>query len=153
MFSLPYGNHVWLVAQSRLTLCNSTDCSLLGSSVHGDSLGKNAGVGCHALLQAVFPSQGLNPGLLHCRQILYHPIHQGSPRILEWVAYHFSRGNFLTQESNHGLLHCRRILYKLSYPGSPGLCQSSDASLFNMLSRFVIAFLPRRKHLLILPLW
>ena len=45
------------------------------------------GVGCHALLQGIFPTQGSNPGLLHCRQILYHLSHQVSPRILEWVAY------------------------------------------------------------------
>ena len=37
-----------------------------------DSPGKHTGVGCHALLQGIFPTQGLNPGLLHCRQILYH---------------------------------------------------------------------------------
>ena len=36
-------------------------------------------LGCHALLQGIFPTQGLSPGLLHCRQILYHLIHQGSP--------------------------------------------------------------------------
>ena len=36
-----------------------------------DSPGKNTGVGCHFLLQGIFPTQGLNPGLLHCRQILY----------------------------------------------------------------------------------
>ena len=48
------------------------DCSLPGSSVHGDSPGKNKGVGCHDLLQGIFPTQGSNPGLLHCRQILYH---------------------------------------------------------------------------------
>ena len=59
-----------LVAQSCLTLCDLMDCSPLGSSVHGDSPGKNTGVGCHALLQGIFPTQGLNPGLLHCRQIL-----------------------------------------------------------------------------------
>ena len=52
--------------------------SLPGSFVHGDSPGKNTGVGCHALLQGIFPTQGLNPGLLHCRQILYHLSHQGS---------------------------------------------------------------------------
>ena len=46
--------------------------SLPGSSVHGDSPGKNTGVGCHALLQEVFPAQGSNPGLLHCGQILYN---------------------------------------------------------------------------------
>ena len=40
-------------------------------------------------------------------------------RILEWVAFPFSRGSFPTQEWNWGLLHCRRILYQLSYQGSP----------------------------------
>ena len=40
--------------------------------------------GCHALLQGIFPAQGSNPGLLHCRQILNQLSHQGSPRILEW---------------------------------------------------------------------
>ena len=55
------------------------DCSLLGSSVHGDSPGKNTGLGCHALLQGIFPTQGLNPDLWPCRQILYHLSHQGSP--------------------------------------------------------------------------
>ena len=44
-----------------------------------NSPGKNTGVGCHALLQRIFLTQGLNPGLLHCRQILYHPSYQGSP--------------------------------------------------------------------------
>ena len=53
--------------------------SLPGSSVHGDSLGKNTGVGCHALLQGIFPTQGSNPGLLHCRQILYNLSQQESP--------------------------------------------------------------------------
>ena len=41
------------------------DYSLPGSSVHGDSPGKNTGEGCHALLQGIFPTQGLNQGLLH----------------------------------------------------------------------------------------
>ena len=62
-----------------------------GSSVHGDSPGKNIGVVCHALLQGILPVQGSNPGLPHCRQILYHLSHLGSPSILEWVAYPFSR--------------------------------------------------------------
>ena len=54
--------------------------SLPGSSVHGDSPAKNTGVGCHALLQGIFLTQGLNPGLPRCRQIL-HQSHQGS-----WLA-------------------------------------------------------------------
>ena len=58
------------VSQSCPTLSNSMDCSPPGSSVHGDSPGKNTGVGCHALRQVIFPTQESNPGLLHCRQIL-----------------------------------------------------------------------------------
>ena len=46
-------------------------------------------MGCHSLLQAIFPTQGSNPGLPHCRWILYHLSHEGSPRILEWAAYAF----------------------------------------------------------------
>ena len=45
-----------------------------------DSPGKNTRVGCHSLVQGIFPTQRLNPGLLHCRRILYHWSHQGSPR-------------------------------------------------------------------------
>ena len=52
------------------------DCSPPGSSVHGDFPGKNAGVGCHAFLQGVFPTQGLKPGLPHCRWVPYHMSHQ-----------------------------------------------------------------------------
>ena len=73
-----------LVAQSCPILCDPMDCSPPGSSVHGDSLGKNIGMGCHAVLQGNFPTQGWNPGLPNCRRILYHLSHQGSPRILEW---------------------------------------------------------------------
>ena len=50
--------------QSCPTLCDPVVCSLPGSSVHRDSPGKNAGVGCHALLQGIFTSQGWNPCLL-----------------------------------------------------------------------------------------
>ena len=51
---------------------------------------KNTGVDSLSLLQQVFPTQEPNRGLLHCRQILYQLCHQGSPRILEWIAYSFS---------------------------------------------------------------
>ena len=78
---------VFVLAQSHLTLCDPMDCSPPGSSVHGDSSGKNTGVGCHNLLQGIFPTQGSNPGLPYCQQILYHLSPLGSPRILEWVAY------------------------------------------------------------------
>ena len=58
-----------------------------------DSPGKSTGMGYHALLQGIFPTQGLNPGLPHHRWILYRLSNKGSPRILEWVAYPFSRGS------------------------------------------------------------
>ena len=67
-----------LVAQSCLTLCDPMDYSPPGSSVHGDSPGKNTGMGGHALPQGIFSTQGLNPGLPHCRWILYQLSHQGS---------------------------------------------------------------------------
>ena len=66
------------VAQSCPTLCNPMDYNPPGSSVHEDSPGKNTGVSCHALCQEIFPTQGLNPNLLHCRWILYHLSHQGT---------------------------------------------------------------------------
>ena len=52
------------------------DSSTPGFSVHGDSLGKNTEVGCHDFLQGIVPTQGLNPGLPHCRRILYQLCHQ-----------------------------------------------------------------------------
>ena len=51
-----------------------------------NSLGQNTGVGSLSLLWGILPTQGSNPGLLHCRRILYQLSHQGSPRILEWIA-------------------------------------------------------------------
>ena len=60
-----------LVVQLCPTLCDPMNCSP-GSFVHGDSPGSAVlGVGCHALLLGIFPNQGSNPGLLHCRQIRY----------------------------------------------------------------------------------
>ena len=55
------------------------DCSPARLLCLWDFPGKNTGVGCHFLLQGIFLTQGLNPGLLHCRQMLYPPSHQGSP--------------------------------------------------------------------------
>ena len=71
-----------------------------GSSVRGDSPGRNTRVGGLSLLQGIFPTQGSNPGLPHWRQILYYLSHQGSPRILEWVAYQFSRGSSQPRDQN-----------------------------------------------------
>ena len=83
-----------------------------------NSSGQNTGVGSLSLFQGIFPTQGSNPGLLHCRWIFYQLNHQGSPRVLEWVVCLFSSRSSWSQESNQGLLNCRWILYQLSYQGS-----------------------------------
>ena len=62
-----------------MTLCDAMDHSPPGSSVWNFP-GKNTGVGSHSIFQGIFPTQGSNLRLLHCRQILYNLSHQGSPR-------------------------------------------------------------------------
>ena len=93
------------------------DWNLPGSSVHGDSPGKNTGVGCHVLLQGIFPTQRSNPGLPHCRWTLSEP--PGKPMNTGVGSVPHLQGIFPTQESNWGLLNCRQTLYQLSYQGSP----------------------------------
>ena len=79
------------VTQSCPTLCDPMDYSLPGSSVHGILQAKqNTGVGSRSLLQRIFPTQGLNPGLLHCRQILFLLSHQGTPEE-QWTTLNDSR--------------------------------------------------------------
>ena len=82
-----------LGAQLCLTLCDPMEKCPPGSSIHRDSPGKNTGVGCHALFQGIFLTQGLNPGFLHCRQILFRLSQQGSPNLYVYVNY---RGNIHT---------------------------------------------------------
>ena len=114
-----------LVAQWCLTLCDPMECSPPGSSVHGDSSGKNIGVSCHALLQGIFPTQGLNrsPELQVDSLPLEPP---GKPKNTGVGSVSLLQGIFLTEELNQGLLHCRQILYHLSHQGSPNepLCSS-----------------------------
>ena len=88
--------HFVLMSESKI-------CSVVSDSLrpHGlyrilytwNSPGQNTGVGSLSLLQAIFPTQGLNLGLPYCKWILYQLSHTGSPRILEWVAYLFSSGS------------------------------------------------------------
>ena len=104
------------------TLCNLIYCSPPGSPVHGDSPGKNTGVGCQALLQGIFPTQGSNPDLLHCRWILYHLSHQGSIYIFPHGQNILSSENTMNSENidhwtflqwNLELLHKIVILWYL----------------------------------------
>ena len=108
-----------------LSLSESRSVASESSRPHGyspwNSPGQSTGVGSLSLLQGIFPTQGSNPGLLHCRRILCHLSHKGSPRILEWVAYPFSSrssrprnrtpvsciaGESLPTELSSGLITC-----------------------------------------------
>ena len=106
-----YMNHLEvcvLVAQLCPALYDPMDCGLLCT---WDSPGKNTGVGCHSLLQGIFPSQGSNPGLLHCRQILCHLSHQG-----KWLNH---LGILLNAESESvGLEWGPRVCISSMFPGS-----------------------------------
>ena len=71
------------------SLCQNTGVGSQNTGVGS----QNTGVGSDSFLHGIFPTQRLNPGLPHCRWILYQMSHKGSLRILEWVAYPFSRGS------------------------------------------------------------
>ena len=77
----------------KVALLCLTVCSPIESHSPWNSLGQNTGVGSPPHVKGIFPTQGLNPGLPHCRQILYQLSHKGSPRILECIAYPFSSGS------------------------------------------------------------
>ena len=77
----------------------SVSCSVISDSLqpHGlyspwNSPGQDTRVGSLSLFQEIFPTQRLDPGLLHCRWILYQLSHKGSPGILEWIACPFTSG-------------------------------------------------------------
>ena len=72
---------------------------------------------CHALLQEIFPTQGLNPGLLQADSLPSEP--PGKLKNTRMGSLSLLQGIFLTQELNQVLLHCKQILYQLSYQGSP----------------------------------
>ena len=81
-------SHTLLITQYCLTVCDPMDYSLLGSPVHGIFQARQEysdwienGMDSHFLLQEIFLTQRSNLGLLHCRQILYHLSHQGSPKL------------------------------------------------------------------------
>ena len=80
-------------SESEIRSVVSDSLRPLGLYSPWNSPGQNARVGSLSLLQGIFPTQGSNPGLPHCRQILYQLSHKGSSRILEWVAYPFSSGS------------------------------------------------------------
>ena len=139
-------------------------CSVMSSALqpHGlyspwNSPGQNTGVVHCFLLQGIFPAQGSSPGLMHCWWNLYQLSHKGSPSTLELVGHPFSSGpswpsnqtevtciagGFFT---NWAIREAQRKLNSKEWMFSNKVM----SLLFNMLSKFVIAFLPRSKCLLI----
>ena len=102
-FNLDSGHISWKWSESPSVVSNSWQPHGLYSP--WNSAGQNTGVGSLSLLQGIFPVQGLNPGFLQCRKILYQLSPKRSPRILKWVACPFCSGSACpTQESNQGLL-------------------------------------------------
>ena len=118
-------------AHSCLTLCD------LRTIRPWNSLCQNTGVGSLSLLQGIFPTHRLNPGLLHCRWILYQLSHKGSPRMLKWAAYPFPM-----ETSQH------RNRTRVSYIAK-GLFPNWVISLKYTVSKF----LSLNHHLNMLPLW
>ena len=134
----PWGCKSWtqlsnftLVMKLKVKESESEGHSVVSDSLrpHGlyspwNSPGQNTGVGKLSLLQGIFATQGSNPGLMHCRQILYQLSHEGSPRTLEWVAFPFSRGSSEPRDQTQvSSIHCRWILYQLSHKGSPRILE------------------------------
>ena len=113
-----------------------------------NSPSQNTRVGSLSFLQGICPTQGLNPGLLYGRRILYQLSHNGSPRTLEWVADPFSSGS--SWPGNQTGVSCIagrflpamvkvRILYQLSYQGSPREAHNYPKTL--RLSKLTVSLL------------
>ena len=105
-----------------------------------NSPAQNTGVGSLSLLQGIFPTQGSNPGLLHCMGfVLAEP--QGKPKNTGMGSLSLLQRIFPTQESNWGLLHCRWIIYQLSYHGSPILREiNPEYSLEGLMLRLKLQY-------------
>ena len=85
--------YIYMWSEVKRKLLSHVSLSPRGLYTPWNSPAKNIGVDSLSLIQEIFPTQGLNPGLPHCWQILYQLSHKGNPRILGWVAYPFSSGS------------------------------------------------------------
>ena len=123
----------------------SVSCSVMSDSwrPHGlqlarllcpwNSPGKNTGVSSYSLLQGIFLTQGLNPGLPHCMQILYSLSHQGSPKNTGIGRHSLLQGIFPTKRWNPGLPHRKQILGDSN--GKESACSAGDQGSIPGLGR------------------
>ena len=132
---------LFLVGQSRPTLCDPMDCSPPGSSVHGDSPGRNTAVGSCFLLQRISPTPRSIPGLPHCRRVLYRMSHQGSllnksynlfqsPSPYFNMLSHFCPSNLQTLSLSWSCHSAIPFIY------TPVVTYSKKASLVNLLFQY-----------------
>ena len=117
--------------QSCPTLCDPVDCSPPGSPIPGTP-GKNTGVGCHFLLQGIFLIQGLNPGIPHCRQVLYQLNYQGSP--LQCSCLENPRDGGAWWAAVYGVTQSWTQLKQLSSSSNSSSCVSQRVVLYSRSS-------------------
>ena len=91
VFNYSFTNTTSSVQKEWKSLTHVQLCDPMDYISPWNSPGQNTGVGSLSLLQGIFSAQGGNPGLLHCRRILFQRSHQGQPGMLDWVACPFSR--------------------------------------------------------------
>ena len=101
-----------------------------------NSLGQNTGIGDLSLLQGIFPNQGTNPGLPHCMQILYQLSYQGSPKILEWVAYPVSSRS--SQPKNRTRVSC--IAWGFFTNWTIREASGKEVGVLNKLQFFILSY-------------
>ena len=134
---------LYFVTQSCLAFCNPMHCCPSGSSVHGNSPGKNTGVGCH-FPPGDLPNPETKPRSPNCSWILNHLSHQGKPRILEWITYPFSRGIFQTQESTK--VSCIEVRFFTSWATREALVKFTTAqkkvvfNFFQILRIYILLY-------------
>ena len=126
----------WSRAKTEVKWSESQSVVSSSLRLHGlyslwNSPGQKTGVGSLSLLQGILTTQGSNPGLLRCRQILYHLSHKGSPRILEWGAYPFSKG--FSRPRNGTRVSCIAGGFFASWAMKGALSIANDLLLWDIL--------------------
>ena len=126
-----------LVSQLCPTLCDTMDRNLPGSSVRGDSPGKTTGVGCHPLLQGIFPTQGLNLALSHCRWILYY-LSREKPKNTGAGSLYLLQGDLLDPgiKQGYSALQADSLLAEL--PGSPSVLNMYHLMHLNTFQNLIL---------------